>query len=390
MAFPPSPRKSATSAEVSPLDLLLRDGWAFHDPDNQVLEAAERLRGLSLIETARQEFVVCADPLDGDFPPPSRHCQGRIFLSDGLDEGGDEFRCPDCGRAVHPFQFEKRRHLALRTRTLPSGALAFLREEATSLGECRELAEGVIRCNHVDGEVIVCLLEICREGKYLSRDFAAQNPTVFVAIDARNRDQRLIPEGWLIGTSLADLAGGTEDLASLMDQALANGAPVTMAHVSLPVYGKVVPLITHGPVPKQDSERRFVVEFGREFIQVNGLTVVGAKADAQLRVFAILWKRFLEDLLAGCAPDDFRPIPLDRIADAFQGENSQEAVDATTVRRTLNRLQNDLTQVLRRECGIPVDRDDIIENLRGEGQSRKKTGYRINPLMVLPRAARPA
>jgi hypothetical protein len=371
------------------MDLLLRDGWTFSDPDDRILKAAERLCRLGLIETGRNGYVICADPRDGDFPPPSRHCQGRIRLDETLDDGGDEFHCPDCGRVVHPFLHEKQRHVELRSHLIPEGAVAFLMDEVESLGDYRELAGGVFRCDHVDGDVIVCLLEACREGKYLSRDFAAQNPTVYVAIDARNRDQRLLSEEWLTGTTLAALVNGEDDLAVLMDRTISSGSPATMAHVSLPVYDKVVPTIIHGAVRTQETERRFVVEFGTDFIRVNGLLAVKAKAEAQLRVFGILWQRFLEDLMAGRTSDEFRPMNLDRIADAFQGNTSREAIDATAVRRNLNRLQNDLIRNLRKEGGIPVERHDIIENLQGEGQSRRNTGYRINPLTVLPRAARP-
>ncbi|MBF0155182.1 MAG: hypothetical protein HQL64_15700 [Magnetococcales bacterium] len=371
------------------LDLLLRDGWSIADPNDDVLDDAQRLQSVGLVQIHWHDFVVCADARDEDFPPPVRNCQARIYLNADMDKDSGEFHCPECDRVVYPNLDGKHRHVELRCHVLPAGIIAFIREELESLGVCRELADGVFRCDHVDGEVIVCLVEICREPKYLSRDFAAMNPMVFIAIDSRNRDQRFLDEPWLIRTSLAALWIGTDDLLTLATTALSRGSPATLSNASLPVYNKVVPPLSHTNAQEVVKERRFVVEFGTDFIRVNGRTVVTAKASAQLRVFSILWKRFLEDLLAGRPSEDFRPMSLDKIADAFQGSDSRDAVDAITVRRHLNRLQNDLTQTIRQELGMPVERDDIIENLRGEGQTRKNTGYRINPLRVFPRASCP-
>ncbi|MBF0141212.1 MAG: hypothetical protein HQL74_13155 [Magnetococcales bacterium] len=366
----------------------MRDGWSIADPNDDVLADAQRLQSVGLVHIHRHDFVVCADARDKDFPPLVRNCQARIYLNANLDEDGGEFRCPECDRVVYPNLDGKQRHVELKCHVLPAGTIAFIREELESLGSCRELADGVFRCNHVDGEVIACLVEICREPKYLSRDFAAVNSMVFIAIDSRNRDQRLLDEPWLIRTSLTALWVGTDDLATLAKTALARGSPATLSNASLPVYNKMVPPLSHTTAQKVKKERRFVVEFGTDFIRVEGRIVVTAKAAAQVRVFGILWKRFLKDLLEGRVIEDFRPIPLEKIADTFQGSNSREAVDAITVRRHLNRLQNDLTQTIRQELGIPIEREDIIENLRGEDHTRKNTGYRINPLKVFPQASR--
>ena len=60
-------------------------------------------------------------------------------------------------------------------------------------------------------------------------------------------------------------------------------------------------------------------------------------------------------------------------------------VDEMTIRRTLNRLQTDLADTLRRRLGIPIQREDIIETCRWSGQGQREFGYRLNPFVVAVR-----
>lgn len=219
-----SPRKNAPANDPGIMERLLRDGWSMADPDQGVADAADRLEGLGLVHITRREFVLCSNPRDDDFPPPVRHCQGRILLLDGLDEGGDEFRCPECERPVYPLLDNKHTHRDVRTHLDPAGVITFVRQELETLGPVRQMADGVLRVE-VDGqELLVCLLEICSDPRYLAREHARLHPTLFIAVDARNLQERLLPEPWLARASLADLVTGQVDLPALLDDLLARDA----------------------------------------------------------------------------------------------------------------------------------------------------------------------
>ncbi|MBF0165621.1 MAG: hypothetical protein HQM01_14155 [Magnetococcales bacterium] len=382
-----SPPKSAPGADSAILARLLWDGWRFEAPNETVLKSAERLERLGLVAVSRQEYVVCADSEDDDFPPMHRDCTGRILLRDGLDEGGDEFRCPECERPVYPFMYNKRRHQELRSRVRPDGVLAFLREELEAIGNFRQMADGVFRVETDSGEVLICVVELCRDSRYLSRDHARMHPTVFVGTDSRNLTERLLPEPWLIRVSIADLVAGDEDLRDLLEEALDQRMPSALINASVPVYNKLVPAFVH-EAPVATPRRPFMVEFTPERLAIENIVVATVRADMRLQAFAILWKRFLEDLSAGHPPDDFRVTSLSDLANLIDDGSREDAMDELNVRRAINRLQQELMEGIRRELGLPIGREDVIQNLRADdGRRRRRSGYRINPHTVLPRAA---
>jgi hypothetical protein len=142
------------------------------------VDAGRRLEELGLVRAQVREFVRCADPQDADFPPRNRHCRGQIYLGDGLDEPGHEFRCPECERPVFPERFGKRRHKELRVQVLPNGVKSHVRGELAKLNvNLRDLADGVFRVDLGEMGVVVCLVDYCAESRFLSRDWASTNPT---------------------------------------------------------------------------------------------------------------------------------------------------------------------------------------------------------------------
>ncbi|GAB0057951.1 hypothetical protein SIID45300_02285 [Candidatus Magnetaquicoccaceae bacterium FCR-1] len=387
MASRSSPPKNAPGVDALVLERLLRDGWRFDAPSETVLKSAERLERLGLVTVSRQEYVVCADSEDDDFPPMDRDCSGRILLRDGLDEGGDEFRCPECERPVYPFIYNKRRHQELRSRVNQEGVTALIQSELEGIGNLRLIAPGVYRVEIDTGEVLVCIVELCRDPRFLSREHARMRPTIFVAIDSRNLQERFLPEPWLIRVSVADLVAGIVDLRDLLEESLDQGVPSALINASVPVYDKVVPaMVIEAPVAT--TRRPFMVEFTPERLTIENIVVATVRADMRLQAFGILWKRFLEDLSNGQPPDDFRVISLSDLANLIDDGSREEAMDELNVRRAINRLQQELMDGIRKELGLPIGREDVIQNLRADdGRRRRRSGYRINPHTVLPRAA---
>ncbi|MEG3637682.1 hypothetical protein [Magnetococcus sp. PR-3] len=363
--------------------LMLESGWSVDRPSEELFSEVKKLEEMGVITSDLYTYVLCSNPEDRDYPPPNHLCSGRVRLVDGLDEGADDFRCPECNHPVYPEYDEKQTFQELRYRVDQKGALSFLQEEIEAIGPTRALSEGVYRCDYADGEVIVCVVEVCEHPKYLSRDYVASTPTVVVALSDRNAELRLLEEPWLIKTSLSQLIRGEQDLASLMGDAL-HAQPPVLAHTSVPIYNKVITPLYHHQTAEVDTEILYQVESRPDEIWVNGQMVVGPKAPAQIRVFEILWKQFLKGMLEGKLVDDFKIMTLEKITDAVQLKVPDEVVDAIIVRRSINRLRKMMMDAVKKQQGLPIQQDSIIENIK---TVRGAQGYRINPLLVLPRAS---
>ncbi|ABK45107.1 hypothetical protein Mmc1_2659 [Magnetococcus marinus MC-1] len=362
--------------------LMLESGWSVDRPSDALLLEVAKLEEMGVITSDLYTYVLCSNPEDRDYPPPNHLCSGRVRLVDSLDEGADDYRCPECNHPVYPEYDEKQTFQELCYRVDQEGALSFLQEEIEAIGSMRALTDGVYRCDHADGEVIVCVVEVCEHPKYLSRDYVASTPTVVVALHDRNAELRLLEEPWLIKTSLSQLIRGDQDLASLMRDAL-HAQPPVLTHTSVPIYNKVITPLYHHPPEQVDSDVQFQVAFNGEQILINGIEATGAKATAQLKIFGILWRQFLKDVMGNKPADEHQIITADKLTDAFQSENADEVVDAVTVRRYLNRLRKMMMELIRKQLGLPIMQDSIIENLKNR---RGQQGYRINPHMVLIRA----
>nr|CRH06071.1 Conserved protein of unknown function [Candidatus Magnetococcus massalia] len=362
--------------------LVLESGWSVDCPSEELLSEMKKLEKMGVITSDLYTYVLCSNSEDRDYPPPNHLCSGRIRLVDSLDEGADDFRCPECNHPVYPEYDEKQTFQELRYRVDQKGALSFLQKEIEAIGPTRALSEGVYRCDYADGEVIVCVVEVCEHPKYLSRDYVASTPTVVVALNDRNAELRLLEEPWLIKTSLSQLIRREQDLASLMGGAL-HAQPPVLAHTSVPIYNKVITPLYHHPPEQDDSDVQYQVEFNGEQILINDIEATGPKATAQLKIFGILWRQFLKDILGNKPANAHQIITADKLTDAFQSENADEVADAVTVRRYLNRLRKMMMELIRKQQGLPIMQDSIIENLKNR---RGHQGYRINPYMVLIRA----
>jgi hypothetical protein len=132
--------------------------------------------------------------------------------------------------------------------------------------------------------------------------------------------------------------------------------------------------------------RRFVVEVGPKTVHVEGLKVVAEQAGSRFVAFQVLWEAFLEDIRNGLALDAFRATSLKDLTAALESRMKKRYPDIETVRHAVNRLQEDIEKTVKRETGAPIDRDDIVQTCRWQGQSDSSNGYRINPQTV---AARP-
>lgn len=385
MASKSSRPRNGSSSSPDDCARLLCDGFAVEQPPEALVAAGEHLLTLGLVGIQWKEYVRCADPQDGDFPPKNRHCRGHIYVDDALDEAGHDFRCPECERPVFPGHHRKRRHKEMRTAVSAPGVLAYvlsrLQEAARNV---KEIAAGVYRAEMNGTDVMVCVVDYCGNEKYLARDWARTNLTCYIAVDSKHGEERFLDEAWVARTSLAQIVCGGVDLKKRLQEVAAAGLPQALRNASIPVYARGAPPIVE-PVAPTQLKRRFVLECGPNTVRVEGEVVVAPQAGTRFDVFHILWQQFLEDLKAGSLPTKFRALSVNDLDSCLQEKGTRHD-DVTTIRRAVNRLQDDIASAVKKALGLPIDREDIIETCRWKGQGDKDYGYRINPFTV---AARP-
>ena len=387
MASRSSPQKNVSSVDRGEAARLLQDGAVIQNPTKTLLDAAKHLGKVCLIETRIREYVLCADPKDTDFPPKNRHCPGRIYLKDDLDESGYEYRCSDCERPVFPKHYRKQRHRELHTVVSVQGVESYVSAQLTKLNEnVKKIADAVYRVDIGDMGVVVCIADFCAEDKFITRDWAATNPTCYIVVNPKGFAERFLEEEWLQRVSLADVVSGMVDLEKILRVLTASGPPPSVKNVSIPVYTKGPAPVVIEPLKPSVKGRRFVVEAGSNVVLVEGEIVVAPQAGTRFHIFHILWHRFLDDLKDGLQPSDFNPINVEKIASKLHENTNQYFDDLAIIRRSINRLQQDIETAVKRKLGLPISREDIIQTCRWKGQGEGDYGYRINPFTV---AARP-
>jgi len=247
MASPSSRPRSDSSIQREDVSRLLRDGAVIRRPGVELIDTARRLQDLGLITFAEQKYVKCADPQDSDFRyTRNRSCPGRINLHDGLDEAGHDYRCPECERPVFPYRTGKRRHTELRVELRPDGIHRHVGERVAA-GTTKELCRGMFRVELGSDTVHVCVADICGDERYLARDWAHHQPTLYLAVDERTSTERFLAEDWLAAAVLADVVCGEIDLVEKLGKIAGQGPPGSLANVSIPVYRTGPPLIGSQP-----------------------------------------------------------------------------------------------------------------------------------------------
>ena len=349
--------------------------------------AAAHLEKSGLARVTRHEYVKCADPEDRDFPPKNRNCPGRIYLRDGFDESGYDYRCPDCERPVFPGSYKKRRHTELRVRVLPAGITDYVSEKLKGLGNgMKQLCDGLFRVEAGDMGVVVCIVDCCEDEKYTTRDWASNYPTCYIVVNQKAMEERFLDEAWLTRLCLADLVCGKADLAQIIQELAESAPPAALSNVSMPVYAKGVKPVRVQPVEPVRTDRLFVVQVGSKTVCVDGVNVVAPQSSTGFLIFRILWERFIDDLKSGLELGEFRALNVKALGAELGQRTGEYIEELMNVRKSVNRLQAGIETAVKKKLGEPIDREDIIQTCKWQGTGDDAHGYRINPFTV---AARP-
>ena len=385
MASPSSRRKSASRSSPELLDKLLVDG-AQSMPSAELRAAADTLVERGIITLEERQYVRCANPEDfDDFRyVKNRNCRGRIYIEDGLDLYGDEYKCPDCDRPIYPGK--KKRYDEWRVRLLPNGIKAFVETALKDAGlTWKEKAPWVFRVEVGDEEVWLCIVDFCESCQHMTREWAVanHNKALWLVVHPRGKAERFLQEDWLPVVSLSELLTDNASLNSLLQARAACKPATNLGNPSLPIYTKSQrhPASFEVEIPP-NLDRLFVVQITDGIVLVNGCSVIPKQAITGYPIFMILLKHHLQGMIESLPSGEYPPLSTKDICDELYNVTGKEFDDEDAIRKTINRIQNNIEKVIKRETGDPIDRCDIIETLRWKGADEGDHGYRLNPSSV--------
>jgi hypothetical protein len=355
---------------------LLRHGARVSSPSAEMLELAQKLADLGLVELQRLQSVRCASPRDGDFPPAHRDCDGLIDLRPEADEGAGDYRCSVCERIVYPEADAKQVFESLVVHLNQAGIEAFLIDRCGDLASGRAFADGVLTVPVRGINAFVCLIDYCGDDPWRRHSTAIGQPCVYVTIDA-DRAAGILDDEAIARVGLADLILGTKDLrAALMDRAMTR--PVQASNIDVSINALGTRLIPGARREESKPRRVFHLCLSPEGLLVDGLLAIRAKRFRAFGIMRVLLQRFADAATAGQL---LGPISAENLADAVQ-KVTGGTHDEATIRRTLARMRNDIAATVRRRTGEPIGDHDIIETVSRSGADHHSEGYRLNPMTV--------
>jgi len=118
-----------------------------------------------------------------------------------------------------------------------------------------------------------------------------------------------------------------------------------------------------------DSHRKFEkhrIAVRTNSVEINGIEVIGDRAEKIRQVFEILCVQFTKDAAKNKLPDVYKGFTGRELANMTNW-------DEISVRKAITRLRKRIQDRMKGQCRILVGSSDIIENMRSW------KGYRINP-----------
>ncbi|MCB2141443.1 hypothetical protein KQH29_00715 [bacterium] len=385
MASPSSRRKSASKSSPELLDKLLADGTQSR-PSAELRAAADDLVKRGIIALDERQYVRCANAEDTeDFRyVRNRNCRGRVYLEDGLDLYGDDYKCPDCDRTIYPGK--KKRYEEWRVRLLPNGVKAFVESALKDAGlTWTEKAPWVLRVDVGEEEVWLCIVDFCESCQHMTREWAVanHNKALWLVVHPRGKTERFLQEDWIPVVSLSELLTGNASLNSLL-QARAACNPVTnLGNPSLPIYtkGRRHPATFETEMPP-NPDRLFVVRVGDREVFVNSYRVVARQSSTAFAIFNILHKRFLARFADDANDEDATAIPAKDLCSLLYDATGGEPASEESLGKAIGRIRQNIEKVIKKNTGMPIDECDVIETVRWKGIGEGEYGYRLNPVSV--------
>ena len=199
--------------------------------------------------------VKCAHPDDKDLPLRSRYCDGLIVLRPDADEGGGDYRCPNCDRIVYPESYRKQKFNRLLAQHHQDGIESYLIEMCGELlAAGQSFVNGVLTLP-IDGiNGAVCIFDYCTDERWSQRSIAVSQPCVYVTVGPDKIAQVLDDEA-IARVELVDIVLGTVDFVALLTSRVARSPRLTNIDLSVSTLGihPILPKRGRGPLDHERS-----------------------------------------------------------------------------------------------------------------------------------------
>ena len=119
----------------------------------------------------------------------------------------------------------------------------------------------------------MCVVDICSQGKFLSRDWARVQPTCYVTVNPRLA-ARFLQEEWICRVRLADIVSGEVDVAGIVAEIAETGPPATVQNASVAVCAAGPRPVVETALAARPPERCFIVQVTEDTILIEGEAVM--------------------------------------------------------------------------------------------------------------------
>jgi len=365
------------AAERELLRSLLRHGARFPSPDTEVLEAAQKLADLGLVNLQQLRTVRCAHPLDADFPPPNRHCDGLIDLWPDADEGGGHYQCARCERIVYPEADRKAVFDSLLVRHRQAGIEAFLVDRCGELALDLAFADGVLPLSVQGINAAVCLVDYCSDGRWLGRGSGANQRCVCVTVGP-DVMPRMLREEAVVHIELVDVLLGVHDLPSIIVER-ATKPPAVLANVDPLVYSLGARPVAPQLCERAEARRVFHLCLSAKGLLIDGLLAVRVQRRASaMAIMHQFMNGYAEAVASGRTVE---PMTAKDLADAIDPD-AEKFDEIDSIARQIRRIRNSIIETVRQHTGEPIGEHDVIETVSRSGADEDAEGYRLNPRSV--------
>ena len=143
--------------DKSSVRYLLRNGRRVPTSETDLVQVAQTLLDLGLVELKRRQYLKCVNQADDDFlDADDPDCEGRI----PLDEG-PPYKCPDCGRSLEYPGIDKEIFAELELNLRPEGIRAYLGKAVAALSTIARVEpvdQPALRVEFADGRALILAL----------------------------------------------------------------------------------------------------------------------------------------------------------------------------------------------------------------------------------------
>jgi hypothetical protein len=298
---------------------------------------------------------------------------GVIELRQMADEGGGDYACPVCDRAVYPTLKAKAQIDLLTVSMDQQGIERFVVESSGDAAAGQAFERGVLVVPDRPQNRFICILDFCTDPKFLAAEWVGSQPCVYVTVDARARvrlgsppDARHVELADLVCGGATPDGGADQGSRSTVHGASANpGVRSDRPAASLP-----------GPDERlsQSSSHRFSVGLVAEGVVVDGIIIECDTSGLPYLSFVELMQQATTDVAAGY---HISPLTANAIAERIKGKLPAGTAYADTVQKGLKRLDRRIVQRLKQEARF-INEGDIIQNVARARKYRGQLGFQLN------------